>query len=90
MGLRRLVASIVGVTFCEALVILLATRAFVLGSYLGVGCVEVIFVAQWFYSRGLSFEDDRSRSWLIGFPAYLVGSVAGALVGLYISKSIGG
>lgn len=48
--------------------------------------VEVVFITQWFYARGISFEDAESRSWRLGYPAYLLGAVAGTLTGLLLSK----
>lgn len=86
----KLALKIILLEFTTALVIVAATRAYVSGRYSLVVATEVVFVIQWFYSRQLSFDDEKSRSWLVGFPAYLIGGVAGAVAGLYLSKLYGG
>lgn len=77
-------------TLLEALVICAATRAFVLGSYPLVAVAEWAFITQWFWARNIAFDDDRSRSWQTGYPAYVVGSVVGAVLGLYLSTKVMG
>jgi hypothetical protein len=72
--------------FFSALLIVAATRAYVLGNYRATAVVEVAFITQWFYARGISFDDAGSRSWKLGYPAYLLGAVAGTLIGLFLSK----
>lgn len=82
----RLFWKIAALEFFSALLIVAATRAYVLGSYRMTAIVEVVFITQWFYARGISFEDVESRSWRLGYPAYLLGAVAGTLTGLFLSK----
>lgn len=84
----KLFLKIVFATLIEAFVICAATRAFVLGSYSLVALTEVAFITQWFYARNISFDDPESRSWKYGYPAYVIGSVLGAMIGLFISKSV--
>jgi hypothetical protein len=81
-----LFARIAALEFFSALLIVAATRAYVLGNYRATAAVEVVFITQWFYARGISFEDAESRSWKLGYPAYLLGAVAGTLTGLFLSK----
>jgi hypothetical protein len=80
---------IAALEFLSALLIVGATRAYVIGSYRQTAVMEVAFVTQWFYARGISFDDERSRSWYVGYPAYLIGAVGGTLCGLCLSKRIG-
>lgn len=86
----KLVLKIAALEFCSALLIVAATRAYVLGSYSMTAIAEVAFITQWFYARGISFDDEKSRCWKHGYPGYLVGAVAGTLMGLFLSKQIGG
>jgi hypothetical protein len=86
IGSSRLFAKIAALEFFSAVLIVAATRAYVLGSYSVTAIVEVVFITQWFYSRGISFEDAESRSWRLGYPAYLLGAVTGTLTGLFLSK----
>jgi hypothetical protein len=89
-GSWRLFARIAALEFLSALLIVAATRAYVLGSYRFTAFIEVAFITQWFYARGISFDDAQSRSWKLGYPAYLLGAVAGTLIGLFLSKKIAG
>lgn len=86
IGSWQLFLKIAALEFLCALLIVAATRAYVLGSYRMTAAIEVAFITQWFYARGISFDDAESRSWKFGYPAYLVGAVAGTLVGLFLSK----
>jgi len=81
----KLLVKIAALEFTTAVVIVAATRAVASGSYTKTGFYEVIFVAQWFWSRNLGFQDE-SRSWKTAFPAYAIGAVLGAWFGLWISK----
>jgi hypothetical protein len=80
-----LAAKIAGLEFTTALVIVASTRAYAEGSYTKTALWEAIFVVQWFVGMQFMF-DKRSRTWNYGFPAYLVGAVAGALVGLWLTR----
>lgn len=84
----RLWLKITLLEVASAVIIVCATRAYVLGSYKWTAFTEVAFIVQWFWSRNIPFEDERSRSWRYGFPAYLVGAVGGTLLGLAISQTL--
>jgi hypothetical protein len=85
MKRAKLFAKIVALDFFNAVIIVLATRAYVAKSYAWTGILEVVFVTQWFKSRNISFDEVESRKWSFGYPAYLLGSTAGTLFGLWLS-----
>ena len=80
--------KITALEFLSALIIVAATRAYVIGSYRWTTITEVAFVTQWFYGHNISFDSPASRSWKLGYPAYLLGAVAGTLLGLFGSLHI--
>jgi hypothetical protein len=84
----KLFAKIALLEFVSALIIVAATRAYVIGSYKWTAVTEVVFVTQWFWSRNLSFDEPAARSWKVGYPAYMVGAVAGTLLGLFVSLRV--
>lgn len=85
MKKARLFVKIAGLDFLNAVIIVAATRAYVVKSYAWTGVLEVVFITQWFKSRNISFDDVASRKWSFGYPAYLLGSVLGTLAGLWLS-----
>ena len=84
----KLFVKIAALDFINAVIIVAATRAYVVKSYAWTGVLEVVFVTQWFKSRNFSFDEVESRKWSFGYPAYLLGSVAGTLFGLWLSIHI--
>lgn len=84
----KLFLTIVLLEFASAVIIVAATRAYVLKSYSWTAVTEVLFVTQWFWARNISFVDDKSRCWHFGFPAYLIGAVSGTLGGLFFSTKL--
>lgn len=80
--------KIAALDFLNAVIIVAATRAYVVKSYAWTGVLEVVFITQWFKSRNISFDDAKSRQWNFGYPAYLLGSVLGTLAGLWLSVHI--
>jgi hypothetical protein len=85
MNRVSLFLKIAALDFLNAVLVVAATRAYVMKSYTWTGVIEVVFVTQWFKSRNISFDDVESRKWSFGYPAYLLGSVTGTLVGLWLS-----
>ena len=81
----KLFMKIAALDFFNAVIIVAATRAYVAKSYVWTGILEVVFITQWFKSRNISFDDVESRKWSFGYPAYLIGSVTGTLLGLWLS-----
>lgn len=81
----KLFVKIAALDFINAVIIVAATRAYVVKSYAWTGILEVVFITQWFKSRNISFDDAESRKWSFGYPAYLIGSVTGTLLGLWLS-----
>jgi len=84
----KLFLKIAALDFLSAVIIVAATRAYVMKSYRWTAILEVAFVTQWFKSRNISFDDVESRKWRFGYPAYLLGSVGGTLFGLWLSIHI--
>jgi len=85
MNRTSLFLKIAALDFLNAVIIVAATRAYVVKSYAWTGILEVVFVTQWFKQRNISFDDTESRKWSFGYPAYLAGSVLGTLFGLWLS-----
>jgi hypothetical protein len=84
----KLWVKITTLEIISAIIIVAATRAYVMGSYRWTTVLEVAFVTQWFWSRNIPFEDPRARTWGYGYTAYLVGAVVGTLAGLYVSMHL--
>jgi hypothetical protein len=84
----KLFLKIAALDFLSAVIIVAATRAYVMKSYRWTAILEMAFVTQWFKSRNISFDDVESRKWNFGYPAYLLGSVSGTLFGLWLSIHI--
>ena len=81
--------TIAGLDFLNAVIIVACTLAYVKHNYKQTVIWEVIFVTQWFKQRNLSFDDAATRSWKFGYPAYLLGSVFGTVVGLWLGTRLG-
>jgi len=84
----KLFVKIVLLELVGSLAIVACTRAYVLGLYGWTSATEIAFCAQWFWSRNISFDEAKARSWWFGFPAHTIGAVAGSLLGLWLSKTV--
>jgi hypothetical protein len=71
--------------FLEALIIVACTRAWVVKSYGWTAVLEVAFMTEMFYSKKMTFDEEKARSWKFGYPAQVLGALAGTLLGLLIS-----
>ena len=78
-------ARIFALEFVSTFLIVGCTREYVAAKYMKTALFESVWITQWFYQAKLFNEQEETRSWSLGYPAFLIGTVLGAWAGIWIT-----
>lgn len=72
--------------FLFAFLCVVTVKAYVVNRYAQAAIYEAAFATILFYGQRIACEDERARSWTLGYPFHLTGSVLGVVFGMFVSN----